>query len=120
MIPVEPGFGESLIPGWFVGLFVVFFVVGVGITVWKVSESRRMAREAGMDEDRAAAVTLLSEDGFEANYLASALRSGNAATPDPDEPDAATRLATIEELRRQGLITEEEYSERRAAIIESI
>lgn len=121
-VPLQPGFGDLGFPGWFVAFFVFVVVLGVGLTIWKVLESRKMAGEAGIDEDRAAAVTLLSEDGFEANYLASTLRSGNRLydAPPDDGADVAGRLEKLEDLRRQGTITEDEYAAQRAEIIKSV
>jgi hypothetical protein len=55
-------------------MFVLAAVAGVGLTIWRVSLARDLARESGMDPDRATAVTLLSDDGLDATYLASSRR----------------------------------------------
>lgn len=113
--------------GGFAALFVLMLVAGIGITVWKVSTARRMASDSGMDPDDATAMTLLSDDGFEATYLASSLR-GRVAPPQdaPDTtpvtapPSVAERLRELASLRDQGLITPEEHDVRRARIIDSV
>jgi hypothetical protein len=118
----DPGFGsDSGIPGAFVLLFVLMLIGGVALTIWKVGAAQRMARESGMNESDAAAMTLLSDDGFEATYLAANLR-GKTQPASPPQPvaSAAERLRALGELRDQGLITTEEYDARRAAIIDSV
>jgi hypothetical protein len=108
-------------------LVVLALLVGGGFTAYKVSMARRMAREAGMDPDRATAMTLLTDDGLEATYLASSLRPPVGGVP-PNEHDhpvgggrtVRERLAELEKLREQELVTEAEYDTRRAAILESL
>lgn len=107
--------------GGFALLFVLVLAGGVAFTVWQVSTARRMARDSGMDTGDATAMTLLSDDGFEATYLASNLRG--QMTPHPAPVAAATvaeRLRELAALRDQGLITPEEHDARRAAIIDSV
>jgi hypothetical protein len=99
-------------------LFVLVALAGIGFTVWKVSAARSMAREAGIDPDRATAMTMLTDDGFEATYLASSLR-GLPTTP-PPPADASERLRQLQELKDQGLVSSEEYDARRTAILDSI
>ena len=80
-------------------LFVLFIVIGIAITIWKVSTARRMARDAGMDDGDATAMALLSDDGFEATYLAANLR--------PRQPEGRSdRLHELQSLLDQGLITQ--------------
>jgi hypothetical protein len=123
--PVYPG-AEIGGGGAFVALFVLALVVGIGFTVWKLSMTRTMAREAGIDPDRATAMTFLSDEGFEATYLAASLRkepqasSSGAGAPDGPQTTAADRLRALDELRAQALVTEEEYAERRRAILDSL
>ena len=62
------------IPGAFGGLFVLFIVIGIATTVWRVSAARSMARRAGMDPDDATAATLLTQNGLDATYIAANLR----------------------------------------------
>jgi hypothetical protein len=108
--------------GGFAGLFVVFLFIGVGITIWKVTTARRMARASGMNEADATTMTLLTDDGFEATYLAANLRGQTqpAAPPTPETRSTADRLQQLGDLRDQGLITPEEYDARRATIIDSV
>jgi hypothetical protein len=116
----DPGMGaDSGIPGAFVALFVLVLVAGIGLTVWKVAAAQRMARESGMNESDATAMTLLTDDGFEATYLAANLR-GQTQPPPPATSSVADRLTQLRELRDQGLITPEEHDARRAAIIDSV
>ena len=108
--------------GAVVALFLLALVVGVGFTVWKVATARRMAREAGMDTGDATAMTLLTDEGFEATYLASNLR-GQPAAPGPSAPSrgpAADRLAELQALRDQGLVTEAEHAAARQRILDEL
>ena len=120
---LPPDFGSDPGPSnGFSGLFVLALLVGVGISIWKVTTARRMARGSGMSETDATAMTLLTDDGLEATYLASNLR-GQAAPPPVAPPltsSVADRLRQLTELRDRGLITPEEYDARRTAIIDSV
>jgi hypothetical protein len=113
-------------PDAFVGLFVLGLLVSVGIMIYKVTMARDLARKSGMDPDQATAMTLLEDDGLEATYLASNLRPsqpGHASPPPPPpaaERSVTDRLAELESLRAQDLVTQSEYDARRAAILDSL
>lgn len=149
------GFGDAVGPtqsggpSGFFAFAVLVMITGVGVTVWKVLAAREMAREAGLDPDRATAVTLLDEDGFAATYLASSLRdrpgdagpsdasegtrragadapadpSTSRSSPDPAataSPSIADRLRALDQLRDVGLVTAEEHTARRAKILDEL
>ena len=108
--------------GGFAALFVIVLVLGIIGTIWKVSTARRMARDSGMDEGDATAMTLLTDDGFEATYLASNLR-GQTAGPVPGAPSrgpTTERLAELLTLRERGLVTDEEYAAARQKILDDL
>jgi hypothetical protein len=105
--------------GTFAAFFVIAVLVGIGITVYKVSMARKMATRSGMDADEATAMTLLSDDGLDATYLASNMRPGQPQEGGPGRT-VTERLAELESLKQQGLVTQAEYDERRAAILESL
>lgn len=114
-----PGSGP---PGWFVGMFVLVVILGIGTTIWRVSTAQRLAKQSGMDPGLATQMTLLSEDGLDATYLAANLR-GTEATSQATPPPTATTAARLEELKGlldRGLITQAEYDARRKAIIDSV
>lgn len=109
------------------GLFGVFFllviVVGIGSLVWRLSTARKIAERSGMDPDIASNMTLLSDHGLEATYLAANLKQPSAtpsAAPGVEPRSAAVRLAELKSLLDQGLITQAEYDERRQAIIDAV
>ena len=121
MDPVGTG-----IPSGFVVLFVLVVLAGVGTTIWRISLARQMARESGMNQDQATAVTLLGDNGLEATYLASNLRDRPR-----DEQRPATsathqgrtvndRLRELQLLREEGLVTYDEYETRRRKILDSL
>jgi hypothetical protein len=108
-------------PGWFVGLFVLVLLVGIGLTVYRVSAARDMARKAGLDPNAAGTVALLDEDGLSAAYVASSLQRPSAAPAAvPPVRPAAERLAELQALKDAGAVTDTEYAARRQAIIDSI
>ncbi len=118
----SPGAG---IPGAFAFFFVLVAFAAIATTVWRVSTARRMARDSGMSESDATAMTLLSDDGFEATYLASNLRqppSAPATPPAAPEPPRASadRLRELQGLLDDGLITSDEYAARRSAILDGL
>lgn len=118
------GFGASdIIPPAFITLMVLMVVAGIAVTVWRSSLARRMATESGMDPDRATAMTLLTDDGLEATYLASSLRGqvpASAPAPEAAGRSVEERLQELQRLRDQGLVTPEEYETRRTAIIDAL
>lgn len=118
-----PGAAESGVPSAFGAFFVLAVLVGIGVTVWRVSLARDLARRSGMSPGQATAVTLLEDDGLEATYLAANLRGSTAPTPaQPVAPGrtAHERLVELEGLRRDGLLTDTEYQARRQAIVDSL
>lgn len=116
-----PGGMGAGIPSWFVALAVLMAVAGIGMTIYRVTMARQMAEDAGLDPDRATAMTLLSDDGLDATYLASSLRgTGPTAAAQPAGRSANERLRELERLRDEGLVSAAEYETRRQAILDSI
>lgn len=103
-------------------LVVVVLLVGLGLLWWRVSLARRLATDSGMDAGLATQMTLLSDDGLDATYLASSLRQSSPppAAAVPPTPAAAHRLAELKGLLDAELITQAEYDERRRAIIADV
>lgn len=130
--PGDAGAPGDGIPGAFVFLFVVALLIGIGVTVWKVSTAQKLARQSGMDPGLATQMTLLTDDGLDATYLAASLRqpqvpapgspteSSHAATPERAASFAAERLTELKSLLDRGLVTPEEYDARRKAIIDTV
>jgi hypothetical protein len=110
--------------GGIVLLFVLGALIAIALVVWKVSTARKLAAQSGMDPGLATQMTLLTENGLDATYLAASLRkpvpdattptSASASTP------AAGRLAELKSLLDTGLITQEEFDKRRLAIIDAV
>jgi hypothetical protein len=118
--------GGSGIPGGFIFLVFLALVVGGAITIWKVMTAQRLARQSGMDPGLATQMTLLSNEGLDATYLASSLRQPTTppSPAGPTAPAAGTaaevRLTELRGLLDKGLVTQAEYDERRRAIIDSV
>jgi hypothetical protein len=108
--------------GAFVAFAVFALIVGIAITVWKVSTAQKLAKQSGMDPGLATQMTLLTDDGLDATYLASSLRQQQPApaVPTPAPLSVAGRLEELKGLLDQGLVTQTEYDERRTAIIDSL
>jgi hypothetical protein len=123
----DGGFGEpdsgGGIPGWFIGFGVLIVLVGIGSTIWRVTTAQKIAKQSGMDPGLATQMTLLTDDGLDATYLAANLRGGQA-THQPTQPSpsetTAERLEELKALLDRGLVTQAEYDERRRAIIDSV
>ena len=121
-----PGAGSGSGFGGFVVFLVILGIIGAGATaVWKVSTARRLATQSGMDPGLATGMTLLSDNGLDATYLAANLR-GNARQAAPaapvatSSPSATSRLEELRSLLDRGLVTQAEYDTRRQAIIDSV
>ena len=130
MNPPDPGSG---IPGVFIALFVIVGLLAVATAIWRVTATRRMAERAGLDPDTATAVSLLSDGGMGAAYVASTIASHSrpAAPPPPPPAPAAPapatsskpveeRLRELQELKDKGVVTAEEYEAQRQKILGSI
>jgi hypothetical protein len=117
---------SSGIPGGFVFFGVIVVVLGLALFFWKVSTAQKLARQSGMDPGLATQMTVLTDDGLEATYLASSLRGARTEPQTPATPSAspsASATSRLEELKRLldgGLVTQAEYDERRKAIIDSL
>ncbi len=108
--------------GAFAALFGLMIVAAIALTVWKVSTARRMARDSGMSERDATTMALLSDDGFEATYLAANLR-GQTAPPVPGPGGGRTvaeRLRELDKLRAEDLLSVEEHERARQTILGSL
>lgn len=131
--PMSPAFDDGFsgpagpgVPPGFVAFFILIILLGVGTTIWRVSLAREVARDSGMDEDQATAITLLSDNGLDATYLASHLRprpgqeQGPVASPPPQGRTVNERLRELQQLRDEGLVTHDEYEARRNEILDSL
>lgn len=110
------------IPGWFIALFILVAMIGVGTFVWRIAAARKMAEDAGLDPNKAATVTMLSQDGVDATYLASTLASQRRQSPQPtpSPKTAEERLQELQALKDKGLITPDEFETQRQKILGSI
>lgn len=131
--PMSPAFDDGFsgpagpgVPPGFVAFFFLIILLGVGTTIWRVSLARQVARDSGMDEGQATAMTLLSDNGLDATYLASNLRDrpgqdeDPAASPPPQGRTVNERLRELQQLRDEGLVTYDEYEARRNEILDSL
>ena len=119
-MPPDQGPG---IPGWFIAIFVVIVLVGIGSFIWRLSLARKIAEDAGLDPSTATAVTMLSKDGIDAAYLASTLaaRSRPETSPPAQRPKSAEqRLQELQALKDKGLVTQDEYDAQRQKILGSL
>lgn len=98
------------------------FLVAIGVTVWRVSLARRVARDAGLDPDRATELTLLEDHGLEASYLSAHLQARPVVEqpPTPAVRSAEERLRELRSLLEQGLISQEEHDARRTAVVDAL
>jgi len=131
--PMSPAFDDGFSgpagpggPPGFVAFFFLIILLGVGTTIWRVSLARQVVRDSGMDEGQATAMTLLSDNGLDATYLASNLRNrpgqdeDPAASPPPQGRTVNERLRELQQLRDEGLVTYDEYEARRNEILDSL
>jgi len=121
----DDGYGSGAdggIPGSFGVLMFLGILVTVAITAWRVSLARRVARDAGLDPDRATELTLLEDHGLEASYLSAHLQARPVAEqpPAPAVRSAEERLRELRSLLESGLISQEEHDTRRKAVVDAL
>jgi hypothetical protein len=122
-VPSAPDDGGMPGSGLFGVFFILVVVIGIASMVWRVSTARKIAEQSGMDPDVASNMTLLSDHGLEATYLAANLKQpavAPAQAPRVEPRSTAVRLAELKSLLDQGLITQAEHDERRQAIIDAV
>jgi hypothetical protein len=126
--PLDPGpGGGGGVPGALVFFAALAVLLAVALIVWKVGTARSLATQAGMDPGLATQMTLLTEDGLDATYLAANVRNlqpgvseAPPVRPQDAQPTAAERLTELSSLMDQGMVTASEYEERRRAVIDSV
>jgi len=90
------------IPGWFIALFVIIAIAGIGTSIWRYS----VLRSGGLNP-------IVAREQLEAKL-------NQTLTPAPPPPDAKSmeeRLAELDDLHNRGVITADELSAGRAKII---
>ena len=117
-------------PVFFLFPFAFVFVFGIATTIWRMRMARNMAARAGLDQNAAGAISMLSPNGLDATYLAASLAPRpqypapyppQYPTPPAAQPKTAEqRLLELAELKDKGLITEAEFLQRREQILGSI
>jgi hypothetical protein len=130
--PDESGATGGGMGGTFAVLFIAALFLTALVIAWRVSMARQLATSAGLDPGLATQMTLLTDDGLDATYLAASLRQPpfTPAGSPPEPPLAATqaraalsaadRLTELRSLLDQGLVTPTEYDERRKAILDAV
>ncbi len=98
--------GTPGIPGWFIALFVIFALVGVGTGIWRYT----VLRSGGLNP-------FVAKEQLEAR-----LNQTLTTPPEPPPPPAPAksmeqRLADLGDLHARGVITDDELAAGRAAII---
>lgn len=117
---------EYLFYAMFAAVFVSSFGIGIWSTIARARAARRMAARAGLNPQDAAATAMFTADGLDATYLVSATRPTYAAgSPAPQVSPTAgktveERLRELEELKTDGLISNDEYATQHKAIVSSI
>jgi hypothetical protein len=112
--------------GAFGALVAIGLVISIAVVIWKVTTAQKLARQSGMDPGLATQMTLLTDNGLDATYLAASLRPPSASGPSTPaatpgaRPAAAARLEDLKHLLERGLVTQVEYDQRRTAIIDSV
>jgi len=112
-----PGGSGSSDAGWIVGPLVLAALIGGGVIAYRVSTARDIARRAGMDERRAATTALLSPNGLDATYVAAGLRQQKQTRQLAPLKPTEDRLAELQQLLDEGLVSQAEYTDRRHAIL---
>jgi hypothetical protein len=93
----SPGF-----PSWFIAVFVIVAIAGIGTSIWRFS----VLRSGGLNP-------FVAREQLEAKLN----QSLTPATPPPDARSIEDRLSELDDLHNRGVITADELSTGRAKII---
>jgi hypothetical protein len=119
-----PDDGGGGIPSGFVVLFVLVAIAGLITTVVRFSMTKQAGKDAGLSDSQATKLAVFGGDNaYDTAVMASALKSQQTDTSAPTvraQPTVEQRLAKLQSLLSSGSITQAEYDERRAEIIDSI
>jgi Short C-terminal domain len=94
--PPSPG-----IPGWFIAIFVIVGVCGIGAGIWRFA----VLRSGGLNP-------LVAREQLEARLAQSQL-----LTPAAPGKSIEQRLAELDDLHARGVITADEHAAARAKVI---
>jgi hypothetical protein len=111
------------VPGSFAALFFLFVVFAIGLNVYRVSSARSRARDIGMDPDAATRAVLFNKQpdlALKALELEHRLARQEAEEQATVLPSVEVRLEELQRLYQRGLINEDEFAEKRAAILKSL
>ncbi len=103
---------------WFtcvVILFIVIVVAGIVGGIWRVRAARSLADSSGINKDAATAAAMFDNNALSTLTVASRLGNQPAG-----QQDVAARLRQLDDLKAQGLITDAEHAEKRAAILKDL
>lgn len=100
--------GGSGIPSWFIALFVIAALVGIGTSIWRYS----VLRSGGLNP-------FVAREQLEAklNQNLSAQPGPPGQPAPPSAKSVEERLAELTDLHSRGVITDEELAAGRAKII---
>ncbi|MEN9644664.1 MAG: hypothetical protein RL238_1333 [Actinomycetota bacterium] len=121
-MPSDPGFdgfeshGPGLMFGFFAFVFFVLFLLAVGIAVFRVVRTRRMALDTGASSHDALALALSGTVGTAAAYV----KSPTERPAEPAPRTAASRIEEVRSLQQQSLITEAQAEQRIGEILAEI
>jgi len=100
-----PTSDTSGFPTWFIVLFVVVAVIGIGSAIWRTV----VLRKGGLNP-------FVAKEQMEVQ-LRKKLRETAAPTPAPPTKTMEERLAELDDLHERGVITAEERAAGRAKVI---
>jgi hypothetical protein len=113
-----PG-GSPGIPGWFIAIFVIAALVGVGTSIWRYSVLRRGGLNPLVAREQLEARLNQSLTTPPAPPMPAPPPPPMAAPPPPPAPARSIeqRLAELGDLHARGVITDDELAAGRAKII---
>lgn len=100
-----PGGGPG-IPGWFIALFVIVALAGIGTSIWRYS----VLRSGGLNP-------FVAKEQLEARLNQTLTTPTAPPAPLAHGKSIEQRLAELGDLHARGVITDEELAAGRAAII---
>lgn len=121
-MPSDPGFerfeshGPGVLFGLFAFLFFALFLAAVGVAVFRVVRTRRMALDTGASSHDALALALSGTVGTAAAYVKAPSERATA----PVQRTAASRIEEVRALQQQSLITEAQAEQRIGEILAEI
>jgi len=113
------------IPGWFVGLFIMVALIGVGTAIYRFSVTKSTAESMGVPPGRATGLALIDDPSASTLAAAAAVKEAidgkdGSSSAESESKTLTQRIGELDGALAAGAITRTEYDEARKRLIDNV